>query len=62
MSDPAQKELEGIKRLLILLLVKLGASSQEIGDALGLHHSRVRQLVATAKVKRIVFSEQRTER
>lgn len=55
MSDPAQKELEAIKRLLILLLVKLGASSEEIGGALKVHHSRVRQLVATGKVKKIAF-------
>ena len=62
MSDLAQKELEAIKRLLILLLVKLGATSEEIGVALGLSPQRVRQLVATAKVKKITFSEPRPGR
>ena len=57
MGDPVQKELEAIKRLVILLLVKLGATSDEIGDALGLSAQRVRQLVATAKIKKITFSE-----
>jgi len=56
-GDPVQKELEAIKRLVILLLVKLGATSDEIGDALGLSAQRVRQLVATAKIKNITFSE-----
>ena len=58
MSDQAQKELEAIKKLQILLLVKLGATSDEIGDALGLSAQRVRQLVATAKIKKIGFSSQ----
>ena len=49
----AQQELEAVKRLLILLLVKLGATSEEIGSALGVHHSRVRQLVPTSRVKKI---------
>ncbi len=53
MSDAAQKELEGIKRLLILLLVKLGATSQEIGGALKVDGSAVRRLVPTGKVKKI---------
>ncbi len=57
MSDQAQKELEAIKKLLILLLVKLGGTSEEIGEALGLSPQRVRQLVATAKVKKIAFPE-----
>ena len=61
-GDPAQKELEAIKRLLILLLAKLGATSEEIGEALGLSSQRVRQLVATAKIKKIAFSEQRKGR
>lgn len=57
MSDAADKELDAIKRLLILLLVKLGATSQEIGAAINVHHSRVRQLVPTGKVKRIEFTK-----
>ena len=57
MSDAADKELDAIKRLLILLLVKLGATSQEIAAAIKVHHSRVRQLVPTSKVKRIEFTK-----
>lgn len=47
------KELDQVKRLLILLLVKLGSSSEEIGSALGVHHSRVRQIVPTGKIKKL---------
>jgi DNA-binding CsgD family transcriptional regulator len=61
-SDQTQKELESIKKLLILLLVKLGTTSDEIGDALGLSSQRVRQLVAIAKIKKIAFSGSSTER
>jgi hypothetical protein len=51
--DRAAKEIEDVKRLLILLLVKLGSTSDEIGAALGVHHSRVRQLVPTRRIKKI---------
>ncbi len=54
--DRAAKEIEDVKRLLILLLVKLGSTSDEIGAALGVHHSRVRQLVPTGRIKRISFA------
>jgi hypothetical protein len=47
------KELDQVKRLLILLLVKLGSTSEEIGSALGVHHSRVRQMVPTGKIKKL---------
>jgi len=56
MTDRTAGELEAIKKLLILLLVKLGSTSEEIGAALGVHHSRVRQLVPTSKVKKIAVT------
>ncbi len=55
MIDDAAHELEAVKRLLILLLLKLGSTSEEIGTALGIHHSRVRQLVPSGRVKKIAF-------
>jgi len=53
MDEKAYRELRDIKSLLIALLLKLGASSQEIGAALRLHHSRIRQIVPTRRIKRI---------
>lgn len=53
MKSTSQTELEDIKRLLILLLVKLGASSQEIGLALGVDSSAVRKLFSTKSVKKL---------
>lgn len=47
---------EDIKRLLILLLVKLGASSQEIGSALGVGSSAVRKMIPARNVKKINFA------
>jgi hypothetical protein len=55
MSERDAKELESIKRLLILLLVKLGASSPEIGAALGIDESAVRRLVPARKVKKLAI-------
>ena len=55
MTDRAVQELDAVKRLLILLLLKLGSTSDEVGNALGVHHSRVRQLVPSSKVKQITF-------
>jgi hypothetical protein len=55
MTDRAVLEAEAIKRLLVLLLVKLGASSDEIGLALNVSGQRVRQLVPTKRIQKIVF-------
>jgi len=52
-SENAAKETEQVKRLLILLLVKLGASSAEIGSALQVDESVVRRLVPGRKVRKI---------
>lgn len=45
------EELQAIKKLLIGLLVKLGATSEEIGDILDIDSSRVR-LVPITKIKK----------
>lgn len=44
--------LEDIKRLLIVLLLKLGASSQEIGVALGVDSSVVRKMFSMKSIKK----------
>jgi len=46
------EELQSIKKLLIALLVKLGATSEEIGDILDIDSSRVRQIMPITKIKK----------
>lgn len=53
MPQAEAAELEHIKRLLILLLVKLGATSEEIGLALKMNSSVVRKLLPMRKIKPI---------
>ena len=53
MSEDGAKELDQVKRLLILLLIKRGSSSPEIAGALGVDESAVRRLVPARKVKKI---------
>ena len=55
MRSNEAKELENIKRLMIALLLKLGASSEEIGSALGVDSSRVRKIFPVKKIKKIQF-------
>jgi len=50
MSDRAAQELEAVKRLLVLFLMKLGTSPDEIGLALNLTGRRVRQLMPPAEI------------
>jgi hypothetical protein len=50
-------ELRAIKNLMLLLLVKLDSDPDEIGMALGLTASRVRDLISVRKVSRIARSE-----
>ncbi len=53
MTSNELRELQDLKRLLIALLLKLGASSQEIGAALGVDSSVVRRIFPIRKIKRI---------
>lgn len=46
-------EMEGVKRLLMLLLVKLGSDSSEIAMALGVDDSTIRKMISIRRVKRI---------
>jgi DNA-directed RNA polymerase specialized sigma24 family protein len=53
MAEKEAKELEALKRLMILLLYKLGSSSDEIAAALEVAPSAIRTLVPSRGVKRI---------
>jgi NADH/NAD ratio-sensing transcriptional regulator Rex len=47
------KELQSIKRLLILLLIKSGATSEEIGRAVGIDSSVIRRMFPMKKTKKV---------
>lgn len=53
MPTDQPSETESIKRLLILLLLKLGATSQEIGDALGVDSSLIRKMMSVRNIKKV---------
>lgn len=46
-------DTEGVKRLLILPLMKLGTSSKEIGMALNINSSVVRRMFPGKEIRRI---------
>lgn len=50
----AEKELNEIKRLMVLLLLKLGSTSEEIALALQVDSSAVRKLIPGRQVKKII--------
>jgi hypothetical protein len=54
MPATTDKQLEEIKRLLVLLLMKLGSPSDEIALALQVDSSAVRRLIPGRKIKKIV--------
>jgi hypothetical protein len=54
MAEKDQKDQDAVKRLLMLLLYKLGSSSDEIGVALGVDSSAVRKMFPNRDIKRIV--------
>ena len=51
MVERGEKELQDIKRLLMLLLIKLGSTSEEIGLALGTASSAVRRSLPMKRIK-----------
>jgi hypothetical protein len=54
MTAAADRQLEDIRRLLVLLLMKLGSPSEEIALALQVDSSAVRKLISARKVKKVV--------
>lgn len=54
MTSDASKELSDIKRLVVLLLLKLGSTSEEIALALQVDASVVRRMIPGRQVKKIV--------
>lgn len=46
-------EIESVKRLLMLLLLKLGATSEEIGAALDMDSSGIRKMFPIRSIKKI---------
>ncbi len=50
-SDPVLNELESIKRLLTLLLFKIGTPQSEIAIALGIDQSNVSRMFPSSKIK-----------
>ncbi len=61
MKSDNQNDLKDIKRLLIVLLLKLGASSQEISVALGVDSSAVRKMFSMKSIKKLEIGGQPTE-
>jgi predicted transcriptional regulator len=55
---PGVDSSEDVKRLLILLLMKLGATSEEIALALQVDSSVVRRMLPGRKVKKIIGSKE----
>jgi hypothetical protein len=53
MPEELVNQMESVKRLLILLLLKLGSTSQEIGAALGVDSSVVRKMLPVRSIKKI---------
>jgi hypothetical protein len=51
------RELEYIKKLLVLLLAKLGSGSDEIAMALGIDSSGIRKMMPMRKVKKLELPE-----
>jgi len=50
-QDPTVRELDAIKRLLILLLLKSGASQREIAKALGMDQGNFSRAYPIGRVK-----------
>lgn len=51
LDERIAKELDSVKRLLVLLLAKLGSDSDEIAMALGVDSSAIRKMISMRQVK-----------
>jgi len=50
-EDPIKKELETIKKLIILFLLKSGSSQNEIASVLNVDQSVISRMISTRKIK-----------
>lgn len=55
MPTEKMSDAESIKRLLILLLLKLGVTSEEIGIALDVDSSMVRKIFPVREIKKVTL-------
>jgi predicted ArsR family transcriptional regulator len=53
MQESGEKQLEDIKRLLMLLLLKLDTTSDEIALALGISPGAARKIMPSSKVRKL---------
>jgi len=53
LEDPALKELRHIKNLLMLLLFKLGATSDELDIAVGMGAGNIRAAFPVRRIKKL---------
>ena len=51
MTDKQLKEIENVRKLLMLLLLKIGASQDEIAKALNVTQARVSQMLPSEDIK-----------
>jgi len=51
-KDPIEKELDAIKKLLMLFLVKTGVTQDELASTLQMDQSDISRTIKTRKIKR----------
>lgn len=56
-SDPIERELVAIKRLLVVLLYKLGSKQNEIASALDMDQGDISRMVSSRKIKSIINNQ-----
>ena len=56
-SAVTAREVEQVKRLLILLLVKLGTSSEEIAHVMNVDASVVRRIAPSRRIKKLSLGD-----
>jgi hypothetical protein len=56
--DQLVNQIEDLKRLMVLLLAKLGSDSSEIAMALDIDSSGIRKMIQMRKVRKLVPDEQ----
>jgi len=58
MAQDKLKELQDLKRLLMVLLLKVGATPTDLGYALDVHPSRISQILPVKKIAKSTSKHQ----